>query len=64
MKGFKRGYCKYCYKRVRLIIKREENLITCAECDYGLAPLNNAETFSSFNKWMKHITRKFLLHKI
>ncbi len=59
MKGFKRGYCKYCYKEVPLIIDWADDLVKCSFCDYGLAPLGWALEYESYNKWYKDIQYDF-----
>jgi len=59
MKGFKRGYCKYCLKTVNLICDYDLDLVKCSECDYGLAPLSNALKYKSFNKWYEDVAFAF-----
>ena len=59
MKGFKRGYCKYCYKQVSLVLDYCEDLVKCSECDYGLAPLGWAMSYKSYNKWFNSIDCQF-----
>jgi len=59
MKGFKKGYCKYCIKEVNLILDYDSDLVKCSECDYGLAPLGEALKYKSFNKWFDSINIRF-----
>jgi len=61
MKGFKKGYCKYCYKQVSLVLDYDDDLVKCSECDYGLAPLSDALKFKSFNKWYEDIAFAFYI---
>ena len=57
MKGFERGYCKYCCKRVGLEFDGDN--IVCRECWAGLAPLDIVNYFHSFNKWFLWIEKEF-----
>jgi hypothetical protein len=61
MKGFKKGYCKYCLKFVKLILDYDDDLVKCSKCDYGLAPLGSAQKYKSFNKWYEDIAFAFYI---
>lgn len=36
-----------------------EDLVKCAECDYGLAPLSDALKHKSYNKWRDKLFDKY-----